>query len=424
MMHRSVQKLLLQLSALIVFCLVGPLTIAAANSPQVLVLHSYHYELSWTQGIQRGIEQAFREKAINVTLQTEFMDARRNESTLHLARLADLYAEKFRSRKFDLILISDNNALEFALEQRNRLFPDVPIVFCGINDFHESLLKGAANVTGVAETLDFRSTLSLALRLHPEVSKVHVFGDNSLSYFAIRKELIQVVPEFSYRVAFSLHDGDYLDEVLEHVKHFDKSDLILAVSALKTRQGDFVSFEQTMKILSAASAAPIYGMWDFFLGHGMVGGKVTESVLQGQKAGELAVRVLQGESASSIPILRQSPTHFMFDHRQLQRFGIDSAILPSDSLVINSPRTAYTVDRSLVIAASLLFAAGGMLVIGLLIVSKRWQRMSRGLAQENVYLNTLHEISLGLFNRLQLEGLLEMIVQRAAELMKTSHGFI
>ena len=68
--------------------------------PEILVLHSYHYEFSWTRSIQAGIERALAESGMKVNMQTEFMDARRIETKEYLEKLADLYAEKFKNRHF------------------------------------------------------------------------------------------------------------------------------------------------------------------------------------------------------------------------------------------------------------------------------------------------------------------------------------
>ena len=242
------------------FLLFMPLADAAAGDSrpaEILVLHSYHYEFSWVQQLQKGIEASIGAAGLKANFHTEFMDARRFESKAYNAMLADLYAAKFRGRRFDVLMVSDNNALAFMLQYRDRLFPGVPLVFCGINDFQDSMLKGTADITGVVETLDFDETLSVAVKLHPRIKNVHVFGDNSLSYFAIQRDLLAVAPKFSDWVAFHFYHSEKVEDAVEIVRRFGPEEMVLIVSALRNRKNEFVSFEETTAVLAGAGPVPI-----------------------------------------------------------------------------------------------------------------------------------------------------------------------
>lgn len=72
---------------------------------------------------------------------------RRNVELLH-QRLVD----EFAGNPFDLILVSDNAALDFVLEHREPLTGNAPVVFCGINNFTPEMLRGQSGLTGVART--------------------------------------------------------------------------------------------------------------------------------------------------------------------------------------------------------------------------------------------------------------------------------
>ena len=409
------------------FLLLMPLADAAPDNSrpaEILVLHSYHYEFSWVQQLQKGIESSIGAAGLKANFQTEFMDARRFESKSYNAMLADLYAAKFRGRRFDVLMVTDNNALAFMLQYRDRLFPGVPLVFCGINDFQDSMLKGAADITGVVETLDFDETLSVALKLHPRIKNVHVFGDNSLSYFAIQRDLLAVAPKFSDWIAFRFHHSEKLEDAMEIVRSFGPEEMVLMVSALRNRKNEFVSFEETTAALSGVGLVPIYGLWEFLLGYGMIGGKVASGLMHGEAAGAIAVRILRGEEPARIPVVPRSPNRYMFDYRQLERFQIREEVLPPQSLVVNRPPTTYMIEKSWALAGVALTMFGMIGAAGALLLARRWRQMSRRLNQENAYLNSLHEVSLGLLNRLDLEEVLETIVQRAAELVDTRHGFL
>lgn len=72
----------------------------------------------------------------------------------------------------------------------------------------------------------------------------------------------------------------------------------------------------------ANSTVPIYGVWDFSLGNGLVGGMLSSGYYQGELAAQLAQQILQRAPPSTIPIVKNSPNHYMFDRTQMKRFNI------------------------------------------------------------------------------------------------------
>ena len=55
-----------------------------------------------------------------------------------------------------------------------------------------------------------------------------------------------------------------------------------------------------------------------------------------------AKRILDGEGADTIPVVMKSPNKYMFDQVQLDRFGINSENLPSESEIINGSKSFFS----------------------------------------------------------------------------------
>src|SRR5450631_2083610 len=130
---------------------------------QLLVLNSYHKGFKWTDDITLGIELALKDKGRSVMIHYEYMDTKRISGPDYFNLLRDTYRFKFRNMKFDAIIVSDNDSLDFILTYRTDLFPDTPVIFCGINNFVPQQLQGARKITGVNESADIRETVELAL---------------------------------------------------------------------------------------------------------------------------------------------------------------------------------------------------------------------------------------------------------------------
>jgi two-component system, cell cycle sensor histidine kinase and response regulator CckA len=90
---------------------------------------------------------------------------------------------------------------------------------------------------------------------------------------------------------------------------------------------------------------PLYGAWEFLLGHGLVGGKMVSGFAHGRVAAEMGLRVLAGESPASIPVISSPEEPPKFDYQVLMQLGIDQKLLPPGSIVVNGPSPFYSINR-------------------------------------------------------------------------------
>jgi ABC-type uncharacterized transport system substrate-binding protein len=293
---------------------------SAHAEDNVLLLNSYHSGLEWTESMVSGIRQTLDGAPVNLSV--EFMDAKRRNDETHFRNLYQLYAYKYPKDHFKAIIVTDNDAFNFMVKYRDALFPKTPVIFTGVNFFRDEQLKGVGGFTGVVETFDGKQTIELMLRLHPATKRIVVVLDGTTTSKAIRSELDAMLPAFEKRVKFDFVANDSLAELKRDVANFKPDTLILLMPFGRDREGEVVSFSQIASLLSNASPVPVYSTWDFYLGHGIVGGRLTDGYSQGSAAAEKTLRVLHGEKPESIPIQRSSSTRNMFDARQLKRFGI------------------------------------------------------------------------------------------------------
>ena len=301
----------------------------------VLVLNSYHKDYKWSDNIIEGITSVFAPNARNIDLQVEYMDTHRISDNEYIYQLFETYKYKFREKKFDVIIASDDPAFAFLVKYHDELFPGTPIVFCGVNYFVDSMLDGQDLFTGVVEGQDIKSTLDIALKLHPKTKNIYVINDNTMTGISINKTLQETIPFFTDRVNFiSLEDYD-MKQIKEKVAHLPADSLILFLIMFQDTAGNKFSYSESISQIAANSTVPIYGVWDFALGDGLVGGMLSSGYYQGELAANLAQRILQGEKPLDIPIVRNSPNHYMFDSNQMKRYNINNSDLPSDSIIIN-----------------------------------------------------------------------------------------
>jgi two-component system, cell cycle sensor histidine kinase and response regulator CckA len=347
-------------AALVIILLSAPLAKAQVDIKRVLVLHSYHKGLGWTDGITEGIESVLKKSPYPVEIFYEFMDTKRIFDDAYLAELAKLYQYKYRKRRFDAIICSDDHAFRFLLAHHEALFPQTPVVFCGVNYFKDDFIAGTDAFTGVVEAFGIRGTIDGALAIDPGIRRIYAVVDKTVTGLANRKLLDAVIPQYAGRLKFTYITGLDMPQVQDAVSRLPAKSVVLLLDYTSDRSGNTFSLEESAELICRASNRPVYGFWDFYLNHGIVGGKLTTGVSQGRKAADMVQRILAGEKPADIPVLKESPNRYIYDWAVMQKFGIFPRQLPAGSTVINRPLTFYQQNRTLVWEIVIVF---GVLVI-------------------------------------------------------------
>jgi sigma-B regulation protein RsbU (phosphoserine phosphatase) len=273
------------------------------------------------------------------------MDTKRFLHDRYFQLLFETYKEKYRKITLDVVIAADNDAFDFVRKHHEELFTDTPVVFCGINNFNDAMIAGYNHFTGIVEETDLTSTIELSLKLHPNTEQIVVINDRTTTGVAMKNELLEVAPYFRDSVKFVFLEDLTMSELQERIRALSPKSVILLTVFNYDRSGQFFTYEESIERIYPHASVPIYSIWDFYLGQGIVGGMLTSGFQQGKAAGELTLRILRGEDAGQIPVIRRSPNHFMFDDLEMKRFSIRRAALPEDSLIINLPETFYSRYR-------------------------------------------------------------------------------
>ncbi len=351
---------------------------AEANGGQkVLVLHSYHQGYLWTDMIQEGFSRTLSGSFPKAEIYVEYMNTKRQTADIMFPHLAELYKHLYKNVKFDVIVASDNNALDFLLMHRDRLFPGVPVVFCGINDIFKYHFDSASGYTGVSEVLDIVSTINIALKLHPGTKKIALITDvteTGLINLGLARKVAGNYPS----IKFIELDKLTASQLSASLKRLTDDTIVLCLSFFRDPEGRTFTARESMEYIVSASRRPVYTVWDFYMAPGVLGGKLLSGRLQGENAATLAGRILRGEKAGSLAII-ESPTVYMFDYSGLQKFSVSEALLPVGSLVTGRPDTFYTRYKYYLWLGTVLFIAQVMIIslLGWNIARRRREETSR-----------------------------------------------
>ncbi|GAB6907900.1 hypothetical protein JCM12296A_37390 [Desulfosarcina cetonica] len=309
----------------------------------ILYLNSYHDGYAWSDEILEGLRSGLSSYSA-VELQVEYMDLKRYASAHIAPLLVNLYKRKFQSRTFDLVVVSDNPAFEFWKAHGQALFPDLPVVFCGLNDVDPAALENR-NMTGIIENVDVEATLNVALRLHPRKNRLVIIGDASTTGISIMHQVLAVKDRFAGRLTFVPCILSSLKELNALMADASDTTLFYFIPFYTQLEGRFYSATEILEIVHRSTSAPIYTNWAFLLGHGAVGGKMISGKTHGRLAAEYALKILAGAKPDRLPIRENVDAPFEFDYTILKEQGIRLDQLPDDSTIINRPPSFYRLNK-------------------------------------------------------------------------------
>jgi len=351
------------------------------DAVSVLLLHSHYQGYSWTDAVTEGVVRTLGAAPRRIDLSVSYLDSRKAMDADYEAAFESCLRSRYSGKRIDLVIASDNEALLF-MARRRSIFPGAPVVFCGVNDYSPSMIAGIGEVTGVTERVDMLPTLLAALEMRPAARRVTVFACDNQTALALEAQFrTEVVSALGDRLEFSFHRGLSLSGMSGAAASLDGSGIVILLNITRDSSGATIAPSEAARVVSESSRDPAFSFWDFYLGHGIVGGRITSGKAQGEDAAALALRVLAGERASSIPVRSGSSSPFVFDYRAMRRHGIEEASLPPDSEIVGRPDSYFRRHASALIISGSVIAA---LMAGLALVTimlGRQRKLARQLDQ-------------------------------------------
>jgi len=402
----------------------------ADHGKKVLLINSYHPHYQWTDDITRGVVDALASVVPPEDIYVEYMDARRHiDDTRLLDNFHNLIAYKYRKVNPALIIVSDDPALNYMLTQGRELFPDVPIVFSGINAPEKHNFDAVPDITGIVEGVEIDGNLQLMLQVLPNTKRIVMLSDHTSIGGSMARRARAVIqawkddpdkPKIEMEVwqDFSMHD---LEQALTRMPS-DTAVLFLAVH--EDNQGHYFSYRYDLEQITSLSAVPVWGMWgSSMLGHGVIGGMMNNGYSHGGVAGKLASEVLQGKPLDQIPIIYslQSEGGYkpQFDYTELERFHVSEDRLPEHSIIIHKPVGFMDKHPQVVYGGTVVFAFLS-LVIAVLVVNIR-RRAASEMRLDNMNRNLEKIVELRTSELNERNRSLQRLNQDMKDLAHTDH---
>jgi len=293
---------------------------ASAGQGNVLVVQSYSRDLAWTRQCDRGIAEALADKASIVTV---YLDTKPTPPEEHV-RKADEALDLFRRLSPDVVLLGDDNALRLLGPAVART--GTPVIYFGINNNPRNYFEYLPdNVGGLIERISLLQWIRLIGEIMPSAENFLVLMDGSPTADAIASTVFKGETTLAYhRLAVTLRSTGRWEEWRRIVEKGGFDAVVMPVfHALKDASGRHVPYGEVVAWTSRHSAVPVFATQDYAVGDdGVVGAYVVYGEKHGYLAGSMAARLLDGERMQDISAQGDQPGVFVFNERQLNRFGL------------------------------------------------------------------------------------------------------
>jgi C4-dicarboxylate-specific signal transduction histidine kinase len=269
--------------------------------------------------------------------------------------------DKYVSRAPEIVVVGGDEALDFVLRNRTRLFPRAPVVHMGVDTaFLRSKPSLPADVVGVSVQSDASGTIDQALSWHPLAQRLVIVTGTSESDRDWETQLRGDTARLKGRVAVDFLAGLPTAVLLHRLAELVPETVVFTPGYYEDGTGRVFTPRDSAELMAAASAAPIYSPFNTFIGTGIVGGRMATFESMGRQAGAIVTAVIAGSAPAALRLPKIMATDLHVDWRQVKRWGIDEAKIPNEAIVHFRDPSLWDAYRKQTIAAggALLLLAG------------------------------------------------------------------
>lgn len=344
-----------------------PDTSTDAPPPGVLILNGHHYGFQRTDAEMNSMISTLRSAYQDLPVYVEFLDATRYTSGDYIENITQLIRSKYIDRPINVLAATDNIALDYAINNRAGLAPGAAIVFCGISDYTEDVLYGAARITGVLKESAILLTLDTARELLPAYTNVFVVHDFTSDGLIFRKKIRQTISAFQTKMHFTLPDNKPIETLCSKLSDLPPNTLVFLGNYNADSDGRVFDDATVSRLLLQCTDAPILVVDETRLANGIVGGYLSSASKLGTIAAEQIIQVLNGTPPESMPFEQEEPSAFTINYDALKQFNISQQSLPPNSIIRNRPVTFYEENTTLIWSVSMVIIVLTGLIIYLVI---------------------------------------------------------
>ena len=352
---------------------------------KVLVISSYSTTYSIVPDEEDGIYNTLKEAGIGY--EVEYMNSKElgnldsHRETFYNSLKEHLDYHKQIGQEFSAIMAGDDDALHFCMDYKSELFPDLPIVFYGVNDIDYAVeCAKEKNVTGSIEKTYLKETVEMAIELMPKADKLIMIHDATNSGMGDWKNMQNLAQDYPDYEISDINTSELTkEEFIDIISHMDENAIVIGGACIMDKAGEFMSQDEITSIIDEYANVPVFTIYIYGIGDGYTAGDAMHMRGCGQRAAEMIVDVLNnGVDIDEIPLDEEGVHQVSYDQEMMDKYNLHFKYLPKNARVVNqtSPSTQY----SYMIMPVIIIVGSMILIMALFYIEQR--RTMKHLARE------------------------------------------
>ena len=360
----------------------------------ILVLNSYHRGFKWTDDTVTSFLETLESLSPEhkYAFYIEYLDWKKYPTQKNIENMYANLRYKYGSKPIALIVATDDKALELAIDYRQEQLKNIPIVFTGVSqDSFKLLSNDEENITGVIENIDLEPTIQIAKLIKPDFNKIYTIHDFTESGIAMNKEVSSTVKSIDASLNCIALPPMAVDDIIASVKELPSDSIVLITTFYRDAQGLIVENSEFASLISKYSNVPVFSLYDFYLGYGVIGGAVLQGSKQGELAAKLANDYFDDKDLKSLTPVVDPKTEVIVDYNEITKYKVDINKLPKDTVILNKPLSFKESNPEAYYLVMTVIFLLIILVLSLIYYTRRLIRTKRQLESQNEELHDLYE---------------------------------
>lgn len=359
-----------------IFNIANPLQVGYSQTQsydrEVLIVQSYQRDYEHTRALENGIVDYFTNLDETIRVHYEFLDSKKDVSMYDFDRIAESMIKKYSHMQLDGVILCDDDALNFHLKYGKEIWPSVNhIVATGINSIKPYINLDDDRVIIIEELPDIEKTIEAALiqNKNKSIDTLNFIYDVTTTSKSMKKE-IELLVDNKYSTFKINHYGDKTPNELKYiVDSAEENQIFFFVVYSRDRNGIAYYYDEVPKYISQNSVNPVYGLWEFYMGTGLIGGYMASSYSYGKDAAQIMKLLWDEKTVPKVQYENGTHQKYIFDYNILKAYNITE--VPKNSTILNKPESYFEKNKTLIIIFSGIISVLMIIIILLIFVIRQ-----------------------------------------------------
>ena len=320
----------------------------------ILVINSYDTKDKWEQYISKGIYNTLKKlktKDLELDIEFEYLDIRKRNDKEYLDSFSELLNTKYQNKVIDIVFTVDDEAFTFAKSKvlnTDSILYHKQIIFIGVNQDIELSSEYKKYMIGTLSSNTETLLLNIILYLNSEVDTVNIILDTYGHSNYAKKNILYAKNLLFKDIKINFIESNYIEDIKDKLKKInDKNQANIIVGSFISKvDKSYISPKDVVNQIKEITNNPLYTNNYSYIYSGVIGGYMNIPQKQGENAARTMYNIINGKQNEENEFSKME-SEFIFDYDEIYKYNIDIFRIPKDSIIINKPKYALLIPKSL-----------------------------------------------------------------------------